>query len=146
MTAATHAKFDPVSVAHGIREQIASARRKIAFLCGAGTSIYAGIPGLVQLTGKVASTLTPDDKVCWDKVIAATTTSANLEQVLDYIRLVRELTRNNPSKSVESITGNAAEKLDAAICRAVYKEVASITIGKLDAHRSLGGVGQTRAS
>ena len=137
MAAPSHSRFDPVSTAQEIREQISSARRKIGFLCGAGTSIYAGIPGLVQLTGQVSGALSGDDKTCFDRVIAATLPGANLEQVLDYIRLVRELTRSDPAKSVEAITGDAATKLDAAICRGVYKEVAGIATAKLDAHRSL---------
>lgn len=80
MSVPTYAKFDPVSLAQEIREQMASARRRIGFLCGAGTSIYAGVPGLVQLTGKVASGLTIEDKECYDKVIAATQKDANLNK------------------------------------------------------------------
>lgn len=137
MVAPSNARFDPVATTQEIREQISSARRKIGFLCGAGTSIYAGIPGLVQLTGRVSGALSGDDKTCYDRVIAATLPGANLEQVLDYIRLVRELTKNDPAKSVEAITGDAATKLDVAICRGVYKEVAAIAATKLDAHRSL---------
>lgn len=50
---------------------------------------------------------------------------------------MRELTQNSPTKSVEGITGTAAERLDLAICQGIYKEVSSSKVSGLDAHRSL---------
>jgi hypothetical protein len=132
----THDRFDPVATALGLREQIASGKRKIGFFFGAGTSICAGIPGLDQLTSKVAASLTADQKVCYGKVIGEVG-SADLESILSYVRLIREFTHKDQTKSVQGITGEAAQELDVAICQNIYKEVSGTPIGKLNAHRSL---------
>lgn len=56
------AQFDPYSVAAEVREQISSARRRIGFLTGAGTSMTVGLPGIVDLTNQVETLLAEPEK------------------------------------------------------------------------------------
>ena len=47
--------YDPLRVAVEIREQLASDRRRIGFLFGAGTSMAVTLPGIEKLTSEVES-------------------------------------------------------------------------------------------
>jgi hypothetical protein len=129
-------KHDPIRLAYDLRDQLASAKRKTALFLGAGTSISANIPGLNQLTKIVDGALEAPFQALYRNVSALVGTNANLEQILDRVRLIRELLEGSTEhyKGLDSAT---AQKLDAAICKVIYSKVAAPDLTKLNAHKSL---------
>ena len=129
-------KHDPVRLAHQLRDQLASARRRTALFLGAGTSISAGIPGLDDLTRLVDAKLPTPSQTFFRDICASLGTNANLELVLNHLRIVQELLAGRVGNHNGLDYGNA-QQLDSAICRIIYEKVAAPTLGKLHAHMSL---------
>lgn len=115
--------FDPVREAEELREQLGSDKRRLIVFFGAGTSQAVGIDGIVQLTANVASDLTPDQKKAYEQIQKQVGTGANVETILDRVRLCRELIGDSATNVVEGLKGTQAAELDRAICRAIYKRV-----------------------
>lgn len=115
--------FDPVREAEELREQLGSDKRRLLIFFGAGTSQAVGIDGISQLTANVAADLTPAQKTHYDRIQTQIGAGANVETILDRIRLCRELVGDNATAVVEGMKGAEAAELDRAICRAIYKRV-----------------------
>ncbi|MDD5618327.1 MAG: hypothetical protein PHG69_04470, partial [Candidatus Omnitrophica bacterium] len=111
-------KYDPYREALEIREQLASEKRKLAFFFGAGTSMAAGLPGIKELTAKVANELKDNFKKQFEKIKKEISVDANVEDILDRIRIYRELIADSTTAEHAGIKGKeAAKNLDAAICQ-----------------------------
>ena len=116
-------EFDVLKEINEIRTQLSFSKR-MSFFLGAGTSMALGIPGIVGLTNQVYEQLQNDQKDAYKKVREdlATESSAEptIEHILNQLRLIREITREKPSKSYSGITGEDAKNLDVAICNQIY--------------------------
>jgi hypothetical protein len=118
--ATTH---DPVREAEELREQVGSDRRRLIVFFGAGTSQAVGIDGVVQLTKNVRADLSPAQQAHYDRFLARVGAVANLEHVLDRVRLCREMIGDSKTADADGLIGTEAEELDRAICRAIYARV-----------------------
>src|SRR3989338_8487713 len=115
--------YDALREANELREQLASDRRRIAFLFGAGTSQAVGIPGTAALTSRVPDHLEATEKDHYERILREAGASATVEQVLDTVRLCRELIGDSTDREAGGFKGVAAASLDRAICRAIFKLV-----------------------
>ena len=129
--------YDPVRTAQELRDQMASGRRRTGLLLGAGTSMAATLPGLDQLTGRVQAGLKGRAKDDFEAIVSKVGASANIETILDRVRLIRELLSADPVGKYEGISGAEARALDVAICQGIYQEVRDIPLSKMGAHQSL---------
>jgi hypothetical protein len=114
---------DPVREAEELREQLGSDRRRVLVFFGAGTSQAVGIDGAVQLTKNIRSDLSTAQQAHYDRFLAQAGTAANLEHVLDRVRLCREMIGESKTAEADGLKGTEAAELDRAICGAIYTRV-----------------------
>lgn len=115
------AQFDPYSVAVELREQISSAKRKIGFLTGAGTSMAVGLPGIIELTNQVEKLLEEPEKSHFQFLRTCAGEAPNVEYILNRVRLYKEVIGESEEREIDGIKGmTAIRSLDIAICRAIY--------------------------
>src|SRR6476469_6196638 len=105
MTAQT--EFDPLREANELRSQLASEKRRLAFLFGAGTSQSVGLDGLAGLTIAVGKDLKPDERKVYEGVLKLDN-PGSLETVLNRLRLCRELVGVDETRAIDGITGKQA--------------------------------------
>lgn len=118
---ATH---DVFRAADELREQLASNERRLGFFFGAGTSMSVGLPGIQQLTEKVANQLEGKRQEQFAAISADLPNGANVEQILDRVRLYREVIGEQAEREFCKIRGPVeARELDAAICQAISETV-----------------------
>lgn len=99
--------------------------KNVGFFFGAGTSCAINIPNVEQLTNSIDAELTGDFKTNFDLIKNDVATSvaprtANIEDILNHIRRIRELTAEAAGKSYVGVSGEAAKKLDKEICTKIY--------------------------
>jgi len=114
---------DPLREAEELREQLGSDRRRLLVFFGAGTSQAVGIDSIVQLTVNVRADLTVTQQGHYDRLLAQAGAGANLEHVLDRVRLCREMIGDDKTGEADGLKGAEAEELDRAICRGIYSRV-----------------------
>jgi len=107
-----------------LKTQLAYAKN-IGFFFGAGTSCALNIPNVEQLTNSINVALTGDFKAHFDLIKNDVATSVsprtpNIEDILNHIRRIRELTGEAAGKSYVGVSGEAAKKLDKEICTKIY--------------------------
>ena len=112
---------DPVREAEELREQLGSDRRRLVVFFGAGTSQAVGIDGAAQLTNHVRDALPAPQQAHYDRFLKSA--NANLEHVLNRVRLCRELIGDSKTDEADGLKGTEAEELDRAICSAIYNRV-----------------------
>src|SRR5688572_15097810 len=115
-------EFDPLREANELRGQLASEKRRLAFLFGAGTSQAVGLDGLAKLTAGVAADLEKDDASTYERLLALDS-PGNLESVLNRLRLCRELVGTDATRTIDGVTGKVALHLEQLICRSVHQRV-----------------------
>ncbi len=101
--------------------------KNIGFFFGAGTSCALGIPNVEQLTDSTRTALVGDfartfKLVEADLATTITTRKVNIEDILNQIRRIRELTVET-SKKYEGVSGEEAKKLDKEICTTIYEVI-----------------------
>jgi hypothetical protein len=118
--------MDKINVIREIRELKThlSYSKNIGFFFGAGTSCALGIPNVEQLTTGIESKLTGDFLVNFklvktDLETIITTRKVNIEDILNQIRRIRELT-GETVKIYEGVSGENAKLLDKEICTIIY--------------------------
>lgn len=99
--------------------------KNIGFFLGAGTSCALGIPNIQQLTADIEAKCTgaigKDFKlVKKDLETLVVDRKVNIEDILNHIRRIRELTGES-AKMYEGVSGESAQKLDEEICKNIYK-------------------------
>src|SRR6267378_3430221 len=114
---------DPLNAAIELREQLASETRRLLFFLGAGTSMAAGLPGILALTEQVSERLAEPQKSGFARICAEIPNDPNVETVLDRIRILRDLIGENNNKEYDGFKRDDAQKLDAAICQAISELV-----------------------
>ncbi|OOG69994.1 SIR2 family protein [Flavobacterium sp. A45] len=119
--------MDKINVIREIRELKThlSYSKNIGFFFGAGTSCALGIPNVEQLTAGIEATLTDDFLVNFklvktDLESIITTRKVNIEDILNQIRRIRELT-GETIKEYEGVSGENAKLLDKEICKIIYE-------------------------
>jgi len=113
-------KHDPLRAAFEIREQMSPLRRRLGFFCGAGTSMAVGIPGIDGLTISVSERLEGLLKEQYENIKKDITGNPNVENILDRIRIYRELIGDSEEKEIVGIKGATSVKnLDSVICQAI---------------------------
>lgn len=102
--------------------------KNIGFFFGAGTSCALGVPNVEILTTGIEAKLTGDFLANFKLVKAdletnITTRKVNIEDILNQIRRIRELTRET-TKVYEGVSGENAKLLDKEICTVIYDIIA----------------------
>ena len=120
--------MNKVDVLREIRElkNHLSYSKNIGFFFGAGTSCALGIPNIAQLTLDVEATL-KDDMVKTFRIIKDDLKAlikereVNIEDILNQLRRIRELTKESESRTYQSVCGKDAATVDGEICKAIYQ-------------------------
>ncbi|MDD5368171.1 MAG: SIR2 family protein [Anaerolineaceae bacterium] len=119
-------KFDVTRELNELRNQI-SVIKRVGFFFGAGTSMAIGIPGIITLTNAIKSELDEDDrkqvKFIEDslKIHYSSDTTITVEDILNQLRLIRQITRDSSARDYMGICGDIAKSLDIKICRKIYE-------------------------
>lgn len=118
--------MDKINLVREIRElkNHLSYSKNIGFFFGAGTSCALKIPNVEQLTDGIEADLIDDFKKHFDLIKGDLTTAVaprkvNIEDILNHIRRIRELTSES-AKEYQGVSGEAAKKLDKEICTKIY--------------------------
>lgn len=98
--------------------------KNIGFFFGAGTSCALKIPNVEQLTSGIETKLTSSHlknfkTIKKDLESIYTTKKINIEDILNQIRRIRELTGES-KKEYQSVSGESAKLLDKEICTIIY--------------------------
>jgi hypothetical protein len=118
--------MDKINVIREIRELKThlSYSKNIGFFFGAGTSCALGIPNVEQLTAGIEAKLKDDflanfKLVKTDLETIITDRKVNIEDILNQIRRIRELT-GETAKVYEGVSGENSKLLDKEICTIIY--------------------------
>lgn len=99
--------------------------KNIGFLFGAGTSCALGIPNITKITEDVEKSLTGDLLKCFtiikEDLKSTNSKSINIEDILNQVRRIRDITNNREDKNYLKVCGKAAKDLDIEICNKIYK-------------------------
>jgi hypothetical protein len=119
--------MNKISILKEIRElqNQLSYSKNIGFFFGAGTSTALGIPNIAQLTTKVKDALKNGEKKHFIKIAEDLKSTLdkddiNIEDILNQIRKIREITGEKNNKKYLEIDGESAKKLDIEICKNIY--------------------------
>lgn len=122
--------MDKINVIREVRELKThlSYSKNIGFFFGAGTSCALKIPNVEQLTTGIEAKLTGEyltnfQLVKSDLETIITTRKINIEDILNQIRRIRELT-GETGKEYQGVSGENAKKLDKEICTIIYDIIA----------------------
>ena len=115
--------MDKINVAREIRElknQLAYSKN-IGFFFGAGTSCALNIPNIEILTKEVEKKLpaphSTNFKIISDDLkTTITARNVNIEDILNQIRRIREITADKKDKDFIKVSGEAAKNLDKEVC------------------------------
>ncbi len=123
------AKFTQKDAVREILEQLTSEKRKLGFLIGAGTSMAVGLPGIDKLTSQVEGKLKPAETKILATIKKGISGSPNIENILDKIRLCRELFEGDKDGKYYGINGyESARALDVKICNSIREIIQNQTI------------------
>ncbi len=100
--------------------------KKIGCFFGAGTSMAMGLPGIALLTESVLENLDGDEKA---KVLlvfehikehSSIGNNATVEDLLNYIRMIRQITYEKDDVEHLGVKGSLAVSIDRKICKAIH--------------------------
>jgi hypothetical protein len=117
--------MDVIKEIKEIKTQLAYSKN-IGFFFGAGTSCALKIPNIAMLTTGVEGKLKDDHlknfKAIRDNLIASAPAgkSITIEDILNQIRRIREITNEKADQKFIEVSGEAAKKLDQEICKHIY--------------------------
>jgi hypothetical protein len=118
--------MDKINVIREIRELKThlSYSKNIGFFFGAGTSCALGIPNVEQLTAGIEARLSGDflanfNLIKTDLETIITDRKVNIEDILNQIRRIRELT-GETAKVYEGVSGENSKLLDKKVCTTIY--------------------------
>lgn len=115
--------YDPFKEAVELREQLASPRRRLGFFFGAGTSMAVGLDGIGALTINVEAKLPPQLQQLYATLRRSLGEKSSVEDILNRIRIYRELLGDTKDREVDGLTGASARDLDRAICGCIAQLV-----------------------
>ena len=107
---------------------ILSYATNIGFFFGAGTSCAFGLPNIMTLTNECKKLLTPSEQNLFENVERSVMDlegkkTVSVENILNYIRQIRDITMGRKDYAFNGITGVDAEGLDRTICEAVFNVI-----------------------
>lgn len=117
--------MDVVKEIKEIKTQLAYSKN-VGFFFGAGTSCALKIPDIVALTKGVETKLKDvhlkNFKAIRDNLTASVpaSKSVTIEDILNQIRRIREITNEKTDQEFVKVSGDAAKKLDQEICKQIY--------------------------
>ena len=108
-------------------KKILSYVTSIGFFFGAGTSCAFGLPNIGDLTKECKKELREYEKD-FDNIEKTIRDlegkqEISIEDLLNYIRQVEDLTKGRPDYNFISISGNRAKELDKKICETIFKVI-----------------------
>jgi len=120
----TMTKISVVKEITEIKSQL-SYSKNIGFFFGAGTSCALGVPNIEMLTKQIEEKLEEDSKknflaIKEDLKTTIATRNVNIEDILNQIRRIREITGES-DKDYIKVSGKKAMLLDKEICHTIYK-------------------------
>ena len=118
------AKHDLAREINELKNQL-SYSKNIGFFLGAGSSCALGIPNIAQLTTEVEGSLKGELSKgfkCLKEDLESTfpDKTINIEDILNHIRRIRDITGERGDKKYLDVNGEAAKKLDNEICKQIY--------------------------
>jgi hypothetical protein len=115
--------MDVVKEIKELKNQLAYSKN-IGFFFGAGTSCALKIPNIAMLTSGIEKNLKDDNLKCFnivrDNLKTTLGKDINIEEILNHIRRIREITNEKPDQDFIKVTGDAAKNLDKEICNQIY--------------------------
>jgi hypothetical protein len=111
-------EHDPLDFANSLSAKLATRSRHLCTLLGAGAARACGLPDVAGLQSSVAGKLVGKQA----DVFNAFLVGRNLEQALSRLRRIHALVEGS-SQTVDDLTGDEAQDLDRAICRAIVSEL-----------------------
>ena len=118
--------FSIVSQMKELREQLSHSKR-IGCFFGAGTSMAMGLPGIWDLTTQAINKLDEEDKVKVNEILihikehSHNGNNSTIEDLLNYIRMIRQVTYEKEENKHLNINGKLAVELDRKICKSIHK-------------------------
>ena len=119
-------QFNIVREIRELKGQLSYAK-KIGVFMGAGTSCALGLPNITQLTKDIESSLLKVSKAAFDIVKndleakAAGACTISIEDILNQVRRIREITSDDGTRDFLKVTGADAKQLDLDICKKIYE-------------------------
>lgn len=121
--------MDQLNVIREIKELKSqlSYSKNIGFFMGAGTSCALGLPNIGQLTSSVEDSLLGDSKSSFTIIKKDLEAKAlpevviSIEDILNQVRRIREITGDLNSRDFLKVTGESAKSLDIEICKKIYQ-------------------------
>ncbi len=121
-----------LNVIHHINElkNVLSYSNKIGFFLGAGSSCAFGLPSIADLTKEVQNKLADSFEELYKKAVSDIESlnpgkKATVEDILNYLRQIQELTKRSKDRSYNGINGEKASVLDKQICQLIYETIKS---------------------
>lgn len=104
--------------------------KNIGFLMGAGCSCAFGLPTIAELTNTIEKKLKGDSLDQFKNINNELESSIhgiaiNIEDTLNQLRRIRDITNENAEKSYQGVTGESAKELDNEICGMIFDEIKS---------------------
>ncbi len=117
--------MEKINVLHQMNElkKILSYSKNIGFFFGAGTSCAFGLPNIVSLTNEVEATISlrsEFDKAKQSLMQLTGKAEVSIEDLLNYIRQIRDITHEKADRQHDGISGSIAKQLDINICRRIF--------------------------
>lgn len=126
--------MDVIKEIKELKNQLAYSKN-IGFFFGAGTSCALKIPNIAMLTAGIEKNLKADNlknfKIIRDNLKKTLGRDVNIEEILNHIRRIREITNEKPDQDFIKVSGEAAKELDKEICNQIY-EIIEEAEGKAD--------------
>lgn len=99
--------------------------KNIGFFMGAGTSCALGLPNISQLTSQIEPLLNPESLVLFNVIkddleSKNPDTNISIEDILNQIRRIREITGERADSNFLGVDGVSARNLDVEICKHIY--------------------------
>jgi hypothetical protein len=108
---------DPLKFATGLSAKLASRSRHVCVFLGAGSSAACGLPDITGLQKRVLAALDGEKQTTFARELER----GNLENALTRLRRIRALLAGK--ETFDGLTATAAKELDAAVCKAIAKEL-----------------------
>lgn len=102
---------DPLKFANGLGAKLATRSRHVCLFLGAGASKACGLPDVAALQAKIIGGLTGEQRLAFESELDG----RNLEQALSRLRQIASLVEG--AETVDGLTRDAAQELDAEVCR-----------------------------
>jgi hypothetical protein len=121
-------KFNVIREIKELKNQL-SYSKNIGFFFGAGTSTALNLPNISQLTEQIKENLDKNSlkhfEIIKNDLKTISEKQINIEDILNQIRRIREITGEKDDKKYLEISGQAAKKLDIKICKKIYELISN---------------------